>query len=203
MNFDRKVLSSTVFVAALFLAVGCLDASTKKNSKNNPPRAEVKDVVELVSNSLAQACAAEENKNMCGKLSEIVLTLHTEIDKDGKVGVTIFGFSIGGHREKDTYNEFSVTLKLPPPEAALIPTKGVKVSDALIQAFKNFLDASAAARNGKFALTATGFYLELGFTVQSGGGVDTSALNLVPISPDISGKVERKDVQTIRFTFVQ
>lgn len=203
MNFDRRVLSSTVFVAALLLAVGSLDASTKKNPKNNPPRAEVKDVVELVSNSLAQACAAEENKNMCATLSEIVLTLHTEIDKDGKVGVTIFGFGIGGHREKDSYNEFSVTLKLPPPEAALVPTKGVKVSDALIQAFKNFLDASAAARNGKFALTATGFYLELGFTVQHGGGVDTSGLNLVPISPDISGKVERKDVQTIRFTFGQ
>jgi hypothetical protein len=199
MNFDRKFLSSTVFLAALFLAGGSLDASKKKN----PPRAEVKDVVELVSNSLAQACAAEENKDMCGKLREIVLTLHTEIDKDGKVGVTIFGFSIGGHREKDTYNEFSVTLRLPPPEATLSPTKGVKVSDALIQAFKNFLDASAAARNGKFALTATGFYLELGFTVQYGGGVDTSGLNLVPISPDISGKVERRDVQSIRFTFGQ
>jgi len=199
MNFDRRVLSSTVFVAALFLAVGSLSAS----KKNNPPRAEVKDVVELVSNSLAQACAAEENKNMCGKLSEIVLTLHTEIDKDGKVGVTIFGFSIGGHREKDTYNEFSVTLKLPPLEAALSPTKNVKVSDALIQAFKNFMEASAAARNGKFALTATGFYLELGFTVQYGGGVDTSALNLIPVSPEISGKLERRDVQTIRFTFGQ
>lgn len=199
MNFDRKALSSSVVVAALFLAVGSLDASKKKS----PPRAEVRDVVELVSNSLAQACAAEENKNMCGKLSEIVLTLHTEIDKDGRVGVTIFGFSFGGHREKDTYNEFSVTLKLPPAEAALTPTKGVKVSDALIQAFKNFLDASAAARNGKFALTATGFYLELGFTVQYGGGVDTTGLNLVPVSPDISGKVERRDVQTIRFTFGQ
>jgi len=199
MNFDRKVLSSTVFVAALLLAVGSSSAAKKKN----PPRAAVKDVVELVSNSLAQACAAEENKNMCGKLSEIVLTLHTEIDKDGKVGVTIFGFGIGGHRQKDTYNEFSVTLKLAPLEAALSPTTGVKVSDALIQAFKNFLDASAAARNGKFALTATGFYLELGFTVQYGGGVDTSALNLVPVSPEISGKVERRDVQTIRFTFGQ
>lgn len=199
MNFDRKALSSSVVVAALFLAVGSLDASKKKS----PPRAEVRDVVELVSNSLAQACAAEENKSMCGKLSEIVLTLHTEIDKDGRVGVTIFGISIGGHREKDTYNEFSVTLKLPPAEAALTPTKGVKVSDALIQAFKNFLDASAAARNGKFALTATGFYLELGFTVQYGGGVDTTGLNLVPVSPDISGKVERRDVQTIRFTFGQ
>ena len=199
MNFDRKVLSSTVALATLFLAGGSADASKKKNS----PRAEVKDVVELVSNSLAQACAAEENKDMCGKLSEIVLTLHTEIDKDGKVGVTIFGFGIGGHREKDTYNEFSVTLRLPPPEAALTPTKGVKVSDALIQAFKNFLAASAAARNGKFALTATGFYLELGFTVQYGGGVDTSGLNLVPISPAISGKAERKDVQSIRFTFGQ
>lgn len=199
MNFDRKALSSSVVVVALLLAVGSLDASKKKS----PPRAEVKDVVELVSNSLAEACAAEENKNMCGKLSEIVLTLHTEIDKDGKVGVTLFGFSIGGHREKDTYNEFSVTLKLPPAEAALTPTKGVKVSDALIQAFKNFLDASAAARNGKFALTATGFYLELGFTVQYGGGVGTTGLNLVPVSPDISGKVERRDVQTIRFTFAQ
>lgn len=199
MNFDRKVLSSTVVLAALFLAGGSVDASKKKN----PPRAEVKDVVELVGNSLAQACAAEESKNMCSKLSEIVLTLHTEIDKDGKVGVTIFGFSIGGHREKDTYNEFSVTLRLPPPEAALSPTKGVKVSDALIQAFKNFLDASAAARNGKFALTATGFYLELGFTVQYGVGADTSGLNLVPISPDISGKVERKDAQSIRFIFGQ
>ena len=199
MNFDRKVLSSTVVLAALFLAGGSVEASKKKN----PPRAEVKDVVELVGNSLAQACAAEENKNMCSKLSEIVLTLHTEIDKDGRVGVTIFGFSIGGHREKDTYNEFSVTLRLPPQEAALSPTKGVKVSDALIQAFKNFLDASAAARNGKFALTATGFYLELGFTVQYGGGADTSGLSLVPISPDISGKVERKDVQSIRFTFGQ
>lgn len=199
MNFDTKAWSSSVVVAALFLAVGSLDASKKKS----PPRAEVKDVVELVSNSLAQACAAEENKNMCGKLSEIVLTLHTEIDKDGRVGVTLFGFSIGGHREKDTYNEFSVTLKLPPAEAALTPTKGVKVSDALIQAFKNFLDASAAARNGKFALTATGFYLELGFTVQYGGGVDTTGLNLVPVSPDISGKVERRDVQIIRFTFGQ
>ena len=197
MNFDRKALSSSLVVAALFVAVGSLDASKKKS----PPRAEVKDVVELVSNSLAQACAAEENKNMCGKLSEIVLTLQTEIDKDGRVGVTLFGFSIGGHREKDTYNEFSVTLKLPPAEAALTPTKGVKVSDALIQAFKNFLDASAAARNGKFALTATGFYLELGFTVQYGGGVGATGLNLVPVSPDISGKVERRDVQTIRFTF--
>jgi hypothetical protein len=199
MNFDRKALSSSVVVAALFLSVGSLAASKKKS----PPRAEVKDVVELVSNSLAQACAAEENKNMCGKLSEIVLTLHTEIDKDGRVGVTLFGFSIGGHREKDTYNEFSVTLKLPPAEAALTPTTGVKVSDALIQAFKNFLDASAAARNGKFALTATGFYLELGFTVQYGGGIGTTGLNLVPVSPDISGKVERRDVQTIRFTFGQ
>lgn len=199
MNFDRRVLSSSVVLAALFLAGGSIDASKKKNA----PRAEVKDVVELVSNSLAQACAAEENKDMCETLSGIVLTLHTEIDKDGKVGVTIFGFSIGGHREKDTYNEFSVTLRLPPPQAALSPTKGAKVSDALIQAFKNFLDASAAARNGKFALTATGFYLELGFTVQYGGGVDTSGLNLVPISPDISGKVERKDVQSIRFTFGQ
>jgi hypothetical protein len=199
MNFDRKVLSSTVVLATLFLAGGSVDASKKKS----PPRAEVKDVVELVSNSLAQACAAEENKNMCGKLSEIALTLHTEIDKDGKVGVTIFGFGIGGHREKDTYNEFSVTLRLPPPEAALSPTKEAKVSEALMQAFKNFLDASAAARNGKFALTATGFYLELGFTVQYGGGVDTSGLNLVPISPDISGKVERKDVQSVRFTFGQ
>jgi hypothetical protein len=199
MNLDRRVWSSTLVLAALFLAGGSVDASKKKN----PPRAEVKDVVELVSNSLAQACTAEENKNMCSKLSEIVLTLHTEIDKDGKVGVTIFGFSIGGHREKDTYNEFAVTLRLPPAEAALSPTKEVRVSDALIQAFKNFLDASAAARNGKFALTASGFYLELGFTVQYGGGVDTSGLNLVPISPDISGKVERKDVQSIRFTFGQ
>jgi hypothetical protein len=192
----RTLVHSTVVAATLLVVAAPLNAAKKKN----PPRAEIKDVVELVTNSLAQACATEQNKKMCDTLAEINLTLHTELDKDGKVGVSIFGISLGGHREKDTYNEFSLTLRLPPP-AEVRTAETVKVSDALIQAFQNFLDASAAAKNGKFRLTATGFYLELGFTVQYGVSGGTSGFSLIPIFPDIAGKVERKDVQTIRFTF--
>lgn len=196
MMHSRKLLYSAVLAATLCLVVVPLNASKKKN----PSRVEIKDVVELVSNSLAQACATEQNKKMCDALKEVNLTLHTEVDKDGKVGVSIFGISLGGHKEKDTYNEFSLILKLPPPAEVRV-LESVNVSNALIQAFQNFWEASVAAKNGKFRLTATGFYLELGFTVQFGPSGDTSGFSLVPIFPAIAGKVERRDVQTIRFTF--
>jgi len=168
----------------------------KKPTATKP--AEIGKVIALVSNSLAKACATDK----CTTLSEIELTLHTEVDADGRVGVSIFGISFGGHREKDSYNEFSV--KLAPPsgnEASFSAITADQVSQKLVDALKNFSDASIAAKSGQYPLEAKGFYLELGFTVVYGADANTSGLSLVPISPDISGKIDRKDVQTIRLTF--
>ena len=50
-------------------------------------------------------------------------------------------------------------------------------------------------------LETQGFYLELSFTIIYGGDANTTALSLVPISPDISGKIDRRNVQIIRLMF--
>lgn len=129
------------------------------------------------------------------------MTLHTEVDKDEKIGVSIFGISLGGHREKDTYNEFSVTLKRPESLAALSAAEKPKSPEQLVKAFRSYLQIKKTAAAGQYPLATSGFYVEVGFTVQQGGDIDSSGLTLIPISPDIAGKVEKRDVQTIRFTF--
>lgn len=202
----RRGLAWVVFVTSIpFVVLPRSNAETKKNQpkKNQPPPfMEVQKVVDWVSNSLAKACASDDDTaRICSTLSDVTLTLHTEVDKDGKIGVSIFGVSLGGHREKDTYNEFSVTLKRPESVAALSAAKNLKLPEQLVQAFRSYLQIKKTAAAGQYPLTTSGFYVELGFTVQKGGDIDSSGLTLVPISPDIAGKVEKRDVQTIRFTF--
>ena len=52
---------------------------------------EVQKVVDWVSNSLAKACTSDEDTaKVCSTLPDVTLTLHTEVDKDGKIGVSIF-----------------------------------------------------------------------------------------------------------------
>ena len=41
-----------------------------------------------------------------------------------------------------------------------------------------------AAAAGQYPLTTSGFYVELGFTLQKGGDIDSSGLTLIPITPD-------------------
>ena len=198
---DRKRLAWAAFVAGIpFVVLPRLNAEKKKNQ--SPPFMEVQKVVDWVSNSLAKACTSDDDTaKICSTLSDVTLTLRTEVDKDGKIGVSIFGISLGGHREKDTYNEFSVTLKRPESVAALRATEKLKLPEQLVKAFRSYLQIKKSAAAGQYPLTASGFYVELGFTVQKGGDIDSSGLTLIPISPDIAGKVEKKDVQTIRFTF--
>jgi hypothetical protein len=192
--FARKVTVTAVLLAALILTSSPLFAKKKPKPEKLP---EISKIVSMVSNSLATACGADKCKN----LSEVDLTLHTEVDADGRIGVSIFGFNFGGHRERDSYNEFSLKLGLPGNQVAPAAIDQDQISKKLVEALKNFADASMAARNGQLPLEAQGFYLELGFTVVYGGDANTSALALVPISPDISVKIDRKDVQTIRLTF--
>jgi hypothetical protein len=198
---DRRRLAWAAFVAGItFVVLPRLNAEKKKNQ--SPPFMEVQKVVDWVSNSLAKACTSDDDTaKICSTLSAVTLTLHTEIDKDGKIGVSIFGISLGSHREKDTYNEFSVTLKRPESAAALSAAEKLKLPEQLVMAFRNYLQIEKAAAAGQYPLTTSGFYVELGFTVQKGGDIDSSGLTLIPITPDIAGKVEKKDVQTIRFTF--
>jgi hypothetical protein len=191
----RRAIAATVLVTACAFTPCALYAK-KKPKPEKPP--EISKIVSMVSNSLATACGADK----CKTLSEIDLTLHTEVDKDGRVGVTIFGINFGGHREKDSYNEFSLKLALPTGnQVSPAAITSDQVSQKLVDALKNFADASMAAKSGKLPLEAQGFYLELGFTVVYGADANTSALSLVPVSPDISGKIDHKDVQTIRLTF--
>jgi hypothetical protein len=143
--------------------------------KKTPPKPiPITDVVTKVSNSLAVACKKTDLGDPCSALTGVDLTLHTEIDKNGSVGVSIFGISISGHREKDSYNEFSVHLAPPGPTApTMSAAQSANVSEQLVNALKAFADASLAAKKGDYPLTAEGFYLELSFTVQYGGSVDT------------------------------
>ena len=198
---DRRRLAWAAFVAGIpFVVLPPLNAEKKKNQ--SPPFMEVQKVVDWVSNSLAKACTSDDDTaKICSTLSDVTLTLHTEIDKDGKIGVSIFGISLGGHRATDTYNEFSVTLKRPESVAALSAAEKLKLPEQLVRAFRSYLQIKKTAAAGQYPLTTSGFYVELGFTVQKGGDIDSSGLTLIPISPDIAGKVEKRDVQTIRFTF--
>jgi hypothetical protein len=186
-------------ISAVALLGGCED-KLNAAKKDPPKQIQIAEVVKVVSNSLAQACSGPNN-HACDTLSGVDLTLHTEVDKDGRIGISIFGIGIGGHREKDSYHEFSVHLVPPGPQAALRPMTEQDVSKQLSDALKAFADASLAAHDGKFPLTAQGFYLELGFTVQYGADANSSGISLIPIFPDVSGKIDRKDVQTIRLTF--
>lgn len=190
-----RTIAAAVIVGVLTLIPSPLCA--KKKSK--PPKLpEISQIVTMVSNSLATACGVDK----CNSLTEVDLTLHTELDADGRIGVSIFGIDFGGHREKDSYNEFSLKLGLPTGnQVSPAAINADQVSQKLVNALKNFADASTAAKNGKLPLEAQGFYLELGFTVVYGADANTSGLSLVPISPDISGKIDHKDVQTIRLTF--
>lgn len=195
----RVGISTAVLIALL----ACPTVSFAK--KQNPPKpVSIADVVSKVSNSLAKACQKSDPNaaNPCGALAGVDITLHTEVNKDGSVGVSIFGISISAHREKDSYNEFS--LHLAPPGAtppSMTASQTADVSEQLVSALKAFSDASVAAQKGDYPLTAKGFYLELSFTVQYGGSIDTSGLTLIPIYPDVSGKIDKKFVQTIRLTF--
>ena len=196
----RKFVCTAIVGGIPLVLLPQLNGGKKKNP--SPPFMEVQKVVDWVSNSLAKACTSDEDTaKICSTLSDVTLTLHTEVDKDGKIGVSIFGISLGGHREKDTYNEFSVTLKPPRPGARLSAAERPKLPEELVKTFKSYLQIKKTAAEGQYPLTTSGFYLELGFTVQKGGDIDSSGLTLLPIFPDIAGKVEKKDVQTIRFTF--
>lgn len=198
---NRRGLAWTAFVTAIpFVVLPRLNDEKTKNQ--SPPFMEVQKVVDWVSNSLAKVCASDDDTaRICSTLSDVTLTLHTEVDKDGKIGVSIFGISLGGHREKDTYNEFSVTLRRPESLAALSAAENLKLPEQLVKAFRSYLQIKKTAAAGRYPLTTSGFYVEVGFTVQQGGDIDSSGLTLIPISPDIAGKVEKRDVQTIRFTF--
>ena len=51
---------------------------------------EVQKVVDWVSNSLAKACTSDDDTaKICSTLSDVTLTLHTEVAKDGKIGVSV------------------------------------------------------------------------------------------------------------------
>jgi hypothetical protein len=190
----RNVMVPAVLLTALILTSSPLSAKKKPKPEKLP---EISNIVSMVSNSLAKACGVDK----CKSLSEVDLTLHTELDANGRIGVTIFGFSFGGHREKDAYNEFSIKLTLPTGnQVSPAAISEDQISQKLVDALKNFADASIAAKNGQLPLEAQAFYLELGFTVVYGGDAKLS-LTLVPISPDISGTIDHKDVQTIRLTF--
>jgi hypothetical protein len=181
---------------ALVLAFGSTPLHAEKKAPPKP--ITITEVVAKVSNSLATACKTSD----CAALTGVDLTLHTEVDKDGHVGVSIFGISLGGHREQDSYNEFSLHLAPPDHNAPpLSSMQSVNVSEALVNALKAFADASVAAKKGDYPLVAGGFYLELSFTVQYGVSGDTSGLSLIPIYPDVSGKIDKKNVQTVRLTF--
>jgi hypothetical protein len=191
------------FIIGMIAVVASFGGSEDKlhaGKKKPPKQIQITEVVKVVGNSLAQACSGSNN-HACETLSGVDLTLHTEVDKDGRIGVSIFGIGIGGHREKDSYHEFSVHLVPPGAQAALRPMTEQDVSKQLSDALKAFADASVAAHDGEFPLTAQGFYLELGFTVRYGADANSSGISLIPIFPDISGKIDRKDVQTIRLTF--
>jgi len=193
----RRLIVIAVLTSIIAFTPNPLLAKKKPTTKPDKPP-EISDIVALVSNSLATACAA----NNCKGLSEIDLTLHAEVDKDGRIGISIFGIDFGGHREKDTYSEFSV--KLAPPSENQVSPNAINpdlVSKQLVAALKNFADASKTALIGKFPLEAQSFYLELGFTVTWGGDANTTGLSLTPISPDISGKIDKKNVQTIHLVF--
>jgi hypothetical protein len=197
MQIRNPNLVLLVSCLSLLAATTCVEAAKKK-----PPKpVQVSEVVSIVSNSLSDACGKVDSPIICKDLTGVDITLHTEIDKDGHIGVSIFGVSIGGHREQDVYNEFSVHLGPPQPETSARPLKKEDISSQLSAALRAYADAATAAKTGQYPLDAKCFYLEVSFTVQYGGGVDTSGLSLTPISPDISGKIERKNVQTIRLSF--
>jgi hypothetical protein len=193
---------SRTVIRILCAAVFCVSHQVQLSAaKKNPLKSiEIAEVVTVVSNSLAEACMGASN-HTCDTLTGVDLTLHTEVDKDGRIGVSIFGIGIGGHREKDTYHEFSVHLVPPGTQASLRPMSEHDVSQRLADALKAFAEASVAAHDGKFPLTAQGFYLELGFTVEYGADANSSDISIIPIFPDISGKIDRKNVQTVRLTF--
>src|SRR5713226_6762439 len=75
-----KLIIAMVLTGALAGTPSPLFAK-KKPKAEKPP--EISQVVALVSNSLATACVADK----CKGLSEVDLTLHTEVDKDGRIGV--------------------------------------------------------------------------------------------------------------------
>ena len=188
------------------LLVGCMSLlspnSFAEASKKNPQKPiPISQVVSVVSNSLADACGKSDSPPACKDLSGVDITLHTEIDKDGHIGVSIFGVSIGGHREKDTYDEFSIHLAPPQPGAVAPALKTEDISKQLSSALTAYADAATAAKNGKYPLDTKCFYLEISFAVTYGGGVDTSGIAVSPIAPDISGKIDKKNVQTVRLTF--
>lgn len=156
----------------------------------------------MVTDSLADACGKADSPAACKDLAAVDITLHTEIDKDGHIGVSIFGISLGGHRESDKYNEFSVHFA-PTTPGVMPAAKQQDISAQLSAALKAYADAATAAKAGQYPLDAKCFYLEVSFTVQYGVAGDTSGLSLIPIFPDVSGKVDRKNVQTVRLSFGQ
>jgi hypothetical protein len=198
IRMERRWLLLLVGIGSLFAFTVPGRAEKKKPAKP----AKISEVVAIVTDSLADACGKNDSPAACKDLAGVDVTLRTETDKDGHIGVSIFGVSIGGHRESDIYNEFSVHLA-PPQGVTMAAVQSQNISAQLSAALKAYAEAATAARSDKYALNAKCFYLEVSFTVQYGGGIDTSGLSIVPVSPDVSGKIERKNVQTIRLTFGQ
>jgi hypothetical protein len=193
---------------SLMYFIGCVSllaatTSVQAKEKKPPKPAQISEVVSMVSDSLADACSKSDSPTACKDLAGVDITLHTEIDKDGHIGVSIFGISLGGHRESDKYNEFSVHLAPPTPGAVMPAAKRQDISSQLSAALRAYADATTAAKAGQYPLETKCFYLEVSFTVQYGVSGDTSGLSLIPIYPDVSGKVDRKNVQTVRLSFGQ
>jgi hypothetical protein len=183
------------------LSVLCLGACSNLAPPGGDPGkggAEIAEVVKQVKDALSDVQTELAQSNL-PQLKAVKLSLKTAIESKAGGSFKLVVITIGGTKEESSVQQIDVTLVPPNPgNPKQISTQSVTkaLEDAILSAARGVRDAGA----GTVPLKVSEVTVSLNFSVKDSGNAGMK-LELVPITPELSGSLSKTTVQNLAVTF--
>lgn len=187
------------FVACLILAIGfqtSVFADDKEKNKDKEPA--LPEIVDLIKTSI-QTAEANSPNGFDLRLKSLKVDFKTVVKKKVGGGFSIFIFTFGVSKEKESTSLISIKLAVPKPALGVevtIEQNEWKLENAILEA-KN---AYVAAQGIDPDLTDKSLIMEIGFVVTKGaeGGV---SFQILPLGVDLSGSYSKSTEHKLTLEF--
>ena len=207
MDFCDRLSAMTSFPAkcaksALIFAVLCAsarDIPAQEASSVTANGVAIDAVLDEIQKGLVDAQSRIANLHV-PPLSSVALTLQTQYDAKGGPKFKLFVISFGATWERQTSNELDITLKPPPPHAAVQMGKTQGLSEQLVNAIVAVAEGVKNAPSRQPPITLDNLKVEIQFVITtdvSGGG----QFAILPVSAELSGDLSKKAVHKVSVVF--
>lgn len=188
-----------LFSLALSLAVTTFCGA--QVSKSSPPDKDTVAIGEVVAQVADALTRVEKQRGTLHipKLKSVDLTLQTIAEKE--VGATFKLWVISFGAKHDYKQTQEITIHLTPPNANN-PTKvgAANVTEALQSVIISAAQGVQKAGTTDYPLNFTGLTVSLSFTVANSAD-GSGSITITPVTAEISGKVSKSSVHTLKITF--